>query len=51
MDQKAFSQPFEGLEILFNTRYQNDENWKTIRAIIQVNYNQVTPNTVRAKIS
>ena len=26
MDQKAFSQPFEGLEILFNTRYQNDEN-------------------------
>ena len=28
-----------------------DENWKPIIATIQVNYNQVTPNTVGAKIS
>ena len=28
-----------------------DENWQAIIAIIQVDYNQVTPNTVETKIS
>ena len=35
----------------FIFRDKVDENWKAFIATIQVNYNQVTPNTIGAKTS